>query len=1130
MNYITTSIDRKIEKIPGMQKVLFITRCILLFTVLGTLQALAAVSYFQSVRLTLTMEDATVEEVLSKIEKESQFYFTYSVKEVNVKQKVSVNAQNQEIDAILKQIFSDNKVRYVIRDRHIALYKSAGTEKVRSLPAVQQKTLTVSGVVKDQTGEPVAGAAVVVKGSVNGTVTDMDGKYTLTNVPEGAILSFSFIGLKTQELKANKTTLNVILQEDAIGLNEVVAIGYGYVKKKDLTGAVSTVSADDMMMGGTVSNAAQALQGKTAGVQVSQSSKAPGGTISVRVRGSNSISSTNEPLYVVDGFPSTEGLNINPNDIESMQILKDASATAIYGARGANGVVLITTKRGKSGENKISYNGYVGVQKIQNPFEFISAKDYMNLQNALYQEIEGQEGNPNGAYTPSQLQSDVDTDWIDVCTRLGLVQDHNIQFRGGSEKTKVMTSLGYFNQEGVLKNTDFSRISGRVNVDQTINDFIKAGATIYAHREQSNYQMYSGNIVPSNVLLGVMTYDPTVLPYNEDGTYGRVPGGRGDNPLANLQERKNEAVNDKFNGTAFLEIHPFEGFTAKATAGVELLHDFKGTYLPASTTYQGSIDNGVATTYDYSATRQVFEGLLTYMHTFNKIHDVNVMLGYSYEKFSADYRETEGRGFSSDLFTWNNLGGAANRTKWASNKTENILISFFGRANYTYKDKYLATVTVRRDGSSRFGMNEHWGTFPSGSIAWRASEEEFIRNLGAFSNLKVRAGFGVTGNERIGDYASYALVKTTHLTFDGNGNVSGTHMDNTSAENKNLKWETTQQYNVGVDMGFFDNRLSITLDGYWKKTKDLLLKVKLPYYSGFTQGQQNVGSIQNRGFEIDLTSHNLTGDFVWDTKFNFALNRNKVLDLGDNGDIYITSSKPMGSVSEEQFAIVREGESLGSLFGYKYVGVLQEGETYAPQPNSKPGDPKFEDVNQDGKIDSEDRTIIGHASPDFIFGLTNNFAWKGFDLSIFFQGSVGNDLLNMTQMNLEWNRIPDALNRWTKTNTQTNIPRNGFYYSQYGGYINDHFIEDASFLRLKNLTLGYTIPFKKVVSSCRVYFSAENLFTVTGYSGWDPETDTKANERMKDKGSDQTANAGAGLDFNAYPAMRTYTFGLNITF
>ncbi|MCE2616143.1 SusC/RagA family TonB-linked outer membrane protein [Phocaeicola oris] len=1016
----------------------------------------------------------------------------------------------------------------------IALFLAMGTTQISVFaavpsPVVDQQTRTVKGTVKDKTGEPVMGATVLVKGTTNGTTTDLDGNYTLSGVRDGQILSYSFIGMKTKEVQVSSSTIDVVLEEDAIGLEEIVAIGYGYVKKKDLTGAVSTVSAKDMTLGGTVSNAALALQGKSAGVQVSQSSKAPGGTISVRVRGSNSISSSNEPLYVVDGFPTTQGLNINPNDIESMEILKDASATAIYGARGANGVVLITTKRGKAGENRISYNGYLGVQKIQNPFDFISAKEYMNLKNALYQEIDGQEGNPNGVYTPSQLQSNVDTDWLDVCTRLGIVQDDNVQFVGGSDKTKVMTSLGYYGQQGVLKNTDFKRYSGRVNVDQTINDYIKAGATVYAHREDSKYQQYSGNIVNSNVLLSVLQYDPTVKPYNEDGSYGRVPGGRGDNPLANLLERNNKSQSDKFNGTAFLEIHPFQDLTLKATGGAEILHNFQGTYLPSSTTYQGSIDNGIATTYDYSSTNLLFEGIANYMHTFNKVHDFNAMLGYTYEKYTSEYRSMTAKNFSTDVFTWNNIGAASEKTSIGSNKTENILISFLGRLNYSYNGKYLATFTIRRDGSSRFGKNEHWGTFPSGSLAWRAGEENFIKNLGIFSNLKVRAGFGVTGNERIGDYASYALMSTTHLTFDGSSNVTGTHLRQSSAENPDLKWETTTQYNVGLDMGFFNDRLAVTIDAYYKKTNDLLLNVSLPLYSGYISGQQNVGSISNKGIELDITSHNLTGPLVWDTKFNIGFNKNEVLNLGSQGDIYITSSKPMGTVSEEHYAVVREGEALGSLFGYKYLGVLQQGETYAPQPNAKQGDPKFADVNGDGQITSADRTIIGHASPDFIFGLTNTFSYKNFDLNIFFQGSVGNDLLNMTRMNLEWDRTTDALKRWTSSNMNTDIPRNGFYYSKYGGYINDHFIEDASFVRLKNITLGYTIPFKKVISSCRVYIAAENLLTLTGYSGWDPEVDTKAYE-YSGSNSKQTANAGAGLDFNSYPAMRTYTVGMNITF
>ena len=932
-------------------------------------------------------------------------------------------------------------------------------------PIVQQNQITVTGVVKDANGEPITGAAVVVKGTTNGTITDIDGKYSIS-VPEGSMLSFSFVGFKTHEVRANKTTLNVVMQEEAIGLDEVVAIGYGYVKKRDLTGAVSSVSADDMVMGGTVSNAAQALQGKTAGVQVQQTSKAPGGSISVRVRGSNSISSTNEPLYVVDGFPSTEGLNINPNDIESMQILKDASATAIYGARGANGVVLITTKRGKAGENKISYNGYVGVQQVQNPFDFISAKDYMNLQNALYQEIEGQEGNPYGVYTPSQLESTVDTDWLDVCTQLGVVHDHTISFQGGTEKTKVMTSLGFYNQEGVLKNTDFNRISGRVNVDQTITDWIKAGASLYAHREQSNYQAYSGNIVSSNVLNGILTYDPTVKPYNDDGSYGTVPGGRGDNPLANLLERQNDETNDKFNGTAFVEINPLEGLTAKASVGVEILHQFRGTYLPKST-YEGGIDGGIASTYDLSNTRQVFEGTINYMKTFNDVHDFGAMVGYTYEKFSEEYRSQQAKGFSTDQFTYNNMGAASQVTDWGSNKTENILISFFGRVNYTYNNKYLATVTVRRDGSSRFGANEHWGTFPSGSLAWRASEEDFIKNWGVFSNLKVRAGFGVTGNERIGDYASYALMANTRYTFDGSTNSAGIHMNQSSAANPNLKWEINRTANVAMEFGLFNRRVYGSLEWYYKKGIDLLGNRQVSLVSGFSTIQVNWASMKNTGWEFAINTINIDTDaFRWTSNLNFGYNYNEVLDVYANPN-WSGLTDPQRS-NYAASAVV--GKPINGLWSFQYAGLNEEGRA------------QFLDAEGNkvltGMSDIDGLVYSGTTQPLLQGGFTNTFYYKKFTLSALFIGSFGN-VIRLRKLSDNYafgfptpdqNMSKDFAYRWRQPGDEahTDVPRLEIdewdmdltypYPANVQMYNNsDLRTVKGNFLRLSNLSLSYDL-------------------------------------------------------------------------
>ncbi len=1097
---------------------------------LAGLMQVSATVYSQATKFNFRAENKQIVDVLREIEETSNFRFFYIREQVDVERMVTVTAKGATVEQILDELFDNQGINYKVMDDNLVLLSPDKTiSKIESV-AAQQKSLT--GKVTDESGLPLPGVTVLIKGTTNGSVTNSDGTFTIPNIPADATLVFSFIGLKTQEVVVgSQSTINVAMGVDAIGIEEVVAIGYGTQRKSDLTGSVVSVSNEDLNLGGTVSNAAQALQGRTSGVVVTQNSKAPGGSVSVRIRGSNSISSNNEPLYVVDGFPTSNGADINPNDIESMQILKDASATAIYGARGANGVILITTKRGKAGESNIMYNGYVGTQKIVNPFDMLTGKEYMVLANDLYREIDGQENEEYAVYTQSQLQSNVNTNWIDESSRTGVVQDHNLQFKGGSDKTKVLASLGYFDQKGVLKNTDFSRLSGRLNIDQTINDYIKAGATVFAQRENSNFQLYSGNILYQNVLLGILTYDPTVPPYNQDGTYGRPPGGRGDNPLANLLERTNDLTKDKFNGNLFVEIEPVKNLTFRVNGGVELVHSFEGRYLPRST-YQGGIDNGVANRTEFSSLNQLLDATVNYKTLIHNDHSLSAMGGYSYQKNSYQGESIGVKGFSTDLFKYNNVGAASTITGVSSYRRESLLVSFFGRFNYAYKEKYLATFTLRADGSSRFGSDQRWGTFPSGSVAWRLDQEPFIKDLDVFSNLKLRLGYGKTGNDQVGEYASYALMSNTHLTFDGSTNTAGTHLNPNTPENPSLKWETTSQYNLGLDMGFFNSRLALSIDAYSKKTYDLLIRKNLPTYSGFFVVQSNVGEIANKGFEIELNSINTTGAFKWETRFNFALNRNEVVSLGGSSEIYITSSKPVGNVSEEQYAVIREGEPLGSLFGYAYDGVLQQGETYAPQPNSKPGDPKYLDLSgpegkPDGKITSADRTIIGSAQPDFIFGLTNNFTYKNFDLSLFFYGSVGNDLLNMSNMNLEWNRTTDALNRWTPTNTDTDLPRNGFYYAQYGGYTNSHFVEDASFLRLKNITLGYTLPSSvKFLNSLRIYVVAENVFTLTKYSGWDPEVDTKGYEA---KGT-QTANAGSGLDFNSYPSMKSFSVGLNVTF
>lgn len=1082
-------------------------------------------------QITLKGKNLKVEQALKTITNQTGYRFIYEEGLLsNIKS--DVDFQNVTLKTSLNKLLKENNFDFTIHENTVVVRD--GIRSATNTSSVVNQQLTAKGKIVDaQTGSPIPGATVTEKGTSNAAQSDAQGNFTLNVSSSSAVIGVRMLGYNSVEIPYSSSPVEIKLEFSEANLEEVVVVGYGQQRRGDLTGSITSLKGDELTKGGAVSNVGQALQGKAAGVVVTQNSKAPGGSISIRIRGVNSISSTNEPLYVIDGFPSNNGVNINPDDIASMEILKDASATAIYGSRGANGVVLITTKRGKAGENNIAYTGYVGTQKPFNPFNMLNSQDYMLLANALYKEIDGQENQEYGAYTKSQLQSDVNTDWIEATTRRGVLQSHNLQFTGGGEKTKVLSSIGYFDQAGILKNTDFSRISGRVNVDQTVNDYIKAGATIFAQRENSNIQLYDGNILNSNVLYGILTYDPTVPVFNADGSFGRPPGGKGDNPLANLMSRTNDVQRDKLNGNLFLEVKPIQDITIRMDAGTEITKDELGSYLSRDS-YQGSIDNGVARVADYSLTHNLFDLFVTYNKTFNEKHNFSAMLGYAYEKFTNNRKGIDVYGFSTDLFKYYNLGAASTITGVNSYRSENMMASVFGRVNYSFADKYLLTATVRRDGSSRFGSDNQWGTFPSAAFAWKVINESFMQDQTFFNDLKFRLGYGRTGNERIADYASYGLVGNSHYTFDGKTNTSGTTLNPNSPENTKLRWETTSQFNAGVDMSFLNDRLSLTVDAYYKKTSDLLIKVNLPYYTGYASGQSNVGSVENKGLEFALSSKNFVGEFTWDSKLNISMNRNKVLSLGGQNDILLTSSKPIGTVSEEAYAIIREGQPLGSLFGYTYLGVIQQGENYAPQPNSKPGDPKFKDVNGDGTISAADRSIIGSAYPKLTFGFTNNLSYKNFDFTAFIYGNLGNDLLNMTRMNMEWKRTADALDRWTPQNTDTDLPRNGFFFSKYGGYINDHFIEKASFLRLRSVTLGYTVPFKtKAIRSLRIYAMGENLFTISKYSGWDPEVDTKAYENdglVKYSGNAQTANAGAGLDFNSYPSMRSFTFGVSANF
>lgn len=981
-----------------------------------------------------------------------------------------------------------------------------------------QSDIRVSGTVYDAKGVEVPGANVAVAGTSLGAITDLEGKFSLSVPGTKSVLRISFIGYKTAEVTVgNQTEFKITLEDDSKTLDQLVVVGYGTQKKKDVTGAVSSISSESLNLGGATSNVAQAFQGRAAGVQVSQSNSAPGGTTVVRIRGGNSISSTNEPLYIVDGFPSETGKEINPNDIEDIQILKDASATAIYGARGANGVVIITTKRGKAGKAQVTFDSYYGVQKVSSNYEKMTGLQAMEITNAKNAE----KGLP-ALYTAKDLASGINNDWFKMATRNAKVQSYSVTASGGTEATRAALSLNYFNQDGALKNTDFDRYSVRLNLDQTFGKKFKMGANMYGAHTVSKYKNYDGTIVPSNVMYGILSASPAVPAYNADGSYARFQGR--DNPIAWLLAPTNNVTGNKINLNAFAEYNITDALSFKVNAGTEYYGYKEGTYLPRDLV-DGEKVKGRATVNDVAFFRNLVEGYFTYIKTFGD-HSINAIAGVSTQDDKNDTHYSAVQNFSSDIYLYNNLGAGTERVSTTSSKINTKIASAYGRVNYGWKDKYLATFTIRRDGSSRFGENNRYGLFPSGSIAWRIGDEDFVKNLNVFSDLKIRASYGITGNDRIGDYVYMTTLSPVNLTLDGNNSYPG--MAAKGLPNRNLKWESTGQLDVGFDAEFLNGRISTTFDYYRKKTTDLLMNIPIGDWQGFSSQTVNAGAIRNNGVELSITSQNINnGSFRWKTTLNVAYNKQRVLDLGGRPYIITQTANPYGGRGVD-FTKLEPGRELSSFYGYVYEGVIKTGEAYGPQPGSPAGSPKYKDLNNDGKIDASDRTYLGNANPHYTIGFGNDFRYKNWDLNIFMQGALGYSLYNANRLVLESGFGTDALNRWTTTNQNTDIPQDGYGNISYGGYINSRFIEDASFLRCKMITLGYDLPLAaKSKVRVRLYGTVQNLFTITGYSGTDPEVNTKAANTGT---SANSINLSSGLDYTAFPSYRSYTFGLKVNF
>ena len=990
-----------------------------------------------------------------------------------------------------------------------------------SVNAFAQQQVTVTGNVKDEKGEPIIGANVIVKGTGTGSVTNVEGDFSLANVQNGATLEISFIGYLNQDVKVNGTKpVSIILKEDTKMLDEVVVVGYGVQRKSDMTGAVASVNTKTLE-NRPQTNIIQSLQGAVPGLNISVTgTNAEGSSTKTRIRGENSITADNKPLVILDGIPfDGPWSEINPNDIESIEVLKDASSTSIYGSRGANGVIMVTTKRGQTGKPTVSYSGYVSLSQVSKKMDMLNGQELYGLLK------EAQEKYPTTALKipewidPNNLNN---TDWQDEVFRTAPITGHSLSVSGGTETTRYSLSGNYLMHQGIVKNSDFNRAGIRANIEQKLGKKVTVGALINASRSSSSNasvnQMNGSD--GGGVTFSALGFGPLVPVYKEDGS---LSGPLKDGALINDQVV--DKFRNYFQGTAFLEWEILSGLKFK-TAWTYTYSDRKQRQFTSGENLLSYKGQGYAYMNDQETTNWLGENTLTYSKTFNKDHSLNVVAGFTAEASEYFNNNSSGKGFDIESLGYWNMGLAnSSLLSVASGGNHSAIASWLGRVNYAYKGKYLASVSFRADGSSKFAKNNKWGYFPSAALGWRISEEDFMKDISWIQNLKLRASYGETGSQAITAYQSLASFSTTSYVLNGSSAVA---LVPGRVPNPDLKWETTKQTDIGIDLSVLGGRISLVADYYYKKTVDLHYDKILPYYTGYSSQTQNIGSKSNKGWEFSLNTQNLVGDFKWSTSLNIALNREKVLDLGDDEYFYTNGSGGALGAGFNETGIVKVGEPLGNFYGYVFDGIYQnEAEAKAlGLTKDDVGSVKFKDLNGDNKITTEDRTIIGNANPDFIFGIGNDFSYKNFDLSFMFQGTYGNDVYNL--LKVTFSELPSNSNNtgnafafvkdsWRGEGTSNTQQA----FNKGVGPSSSRFVEDGSYIRLKNLTFGYTLP-KSVtskwgISNLRFYLSGQNLFTITGYSGYDPEV------------SSRTGNYNLGFDGGSYPATRSYTFGLNLT-
>lgn len=1117
-----------------------VMKLILVFLVLCVSMCFSVNVNSQIARVNIDANQLQTKEIIQQIEEQTDYLFVYNNKKVELNHRISLSATNISVAEALNRIFENSEIVYAMEGNNILLMK-------KSLLS-GQKEKPIKGIVKDSKGEPVIGANVVEKGTTNGVITDIDGNFSLS-VSENAVLQVSYLGYIPQEIAVDsKSFFTVLFQEDLKALDEVVVIGYGTMKKSVITGAISSIPMTAVKTVAT-QRVDQMLQGQAAGVLVLNTDGSPGAETTIRIRGMNSIQGGNNALIVIDGFQGGELRSVNPNDIASMEVLKDAAATAIYGAQGANGVILITTKRGTSEKPSINYSSEVGYSKIlMGGVELMNAADYARELNTL--EIANDlDRVPQPLFTDAQikeLEKSGGTNWMKEVYKPALIQSHQLSVSGKTNKVNYFVSGSFLNQDGIMINSGYERYSLRSNVGASITDWLNVSLNWDGAIQNRSGADFGGGIDwPGNPVLGAVVFSPTIPVYDENGNYSKANNRIGDpaiwNPVASAKETQNDRRIVHNNINLALDFKFLKYFSFQINGGARITQSETNQFYNLNT-FMGNQSNGIGRVRNTYSKDLQNSNVLNYTRDIG-LHNLNFTAVGEIKVNDETWSYINNSNFAMQETGIYDLN-AAQIQKTSSGQGHRKILSGVGRVNYGYDNKYLFSMSIRADGSSVFGENNKWGYFPAASIGWRLSRENFMKNNTWIDDLMIRASWGNTGNQAISNFQTISQIGSSGKYPWNGGDTSNLGYAVISASNPDLKWESTRQYNFGLNVSLLNGMLQFTGEYYDKVTSNLLMLRELPRSTGLNSIIDNVGKMGNKGWELSLNGNFNFGELEWNPGINATFSKTKVLDLGDE-EFLSYSAGGSGHGTNIPFMFLTKGQSFGQIMGFGYEGTWKTGEeNEAAKYGQLPGDPKYTDVNSDGKIDYDnDWKVIGNTLPKMIFGITNRFKYKNFDLTFLFQGTCGNDIFNVARIKRDEGvgYGTAKFDRWTSEHQNTDVP--ALYAASYreayrnswdathpnnhfvstitlptsGGNVNERWIENGSYIRLKNLTLGYTFDKISVFDHIRVYLTATNLFTITKYKGFDPEVSSFT-------GSD----AQLGTDFNSYPSSRVISLGINI--